>query len=364
MLLPVLGLMSGTSLDGIDASFVHTDGISLQRTNHNSITPYSKSTLNLLKQIIKNTKKELRDKKLVDYTSNQVTIEHASASQKLIDQLKNKPKLIGFHGQTVFHNPSKQLSIQLGDGFLLSKLLKTNVVHEFRKKDLLLGGQGAPIAPIYHKSIIESLKLELPATIINIGGITNITYYDGEKLIGFDVGPGNNLMDYFMQNILNKKFDYNGTLASKGTANLELIEKYCTDDFFKQKPPKSLERNDLVNNYYFNKILLLKPDDCMATLSLLSTVSIKIGYDFLPKKPKTTIVVGGGQNNKFLMKTIKQNIENKVFLSNEIDLTGDYVESELISFLAARKFYNLPSTFPLTTGVCQDTICGRLITFN
>ena len=169
-MIPIIGLMSGTSVDGIDASLVFTNGTKLDRTSFNSITPYREETQNFLKICYKNPKKFKEKKEQVARLTKLITNEHANVAKKLIKISGIKPELIGFHGQTIYHNPSNLVSIQLGDGKLLSKLLKTNVVFNFRSSDILNGGQGAPIAPIYHKYLIENLRIKLPAVIINIGG--------------------------------------------------------------------------------------------------------------------------------------------------------------------------------------------------
>ena len=360
---PIIGLMSGTSIDGIDASFVFTDGKTLNRTNYNSFTPYKKNTVRLIKKILENPEKEIKNFELTNHLSLQISLEHALASQKLINKSKIKPEIIGFHGQTVFHNPSKHISIQLGDPYLLSKMLKTKVVYQFRKADLINNGQGAPIAPIYHKEIINKLNIEHPAVIVNIGGISNLTYIDKRKLIGFDTGPGNNYMDFFMQNNFNKSFDNKGLYSKLGTPNHDLIKKFCDDVFFKETPPKSLERSKLFENQIYKQILLLDPLDSMATLCLLTAETIKKGFQLLPKKVKTTIIVGGGQNNCFLINQLEKTLNSKVYSAKSLNLPGNFIEAELIAFLAARRIYNLPSTFPTTTGVKSKTVIGEIIDF-
>ncbi len=252
-MIPIIGLMSGTSVDGIDASLVFTNGTKLDRTSFNSITPYREETQNFLKICNKNPKRFKEKKEQVARLTKLITNEHANVAKKLIKISGIKPELIGFHGQTIYHNPSNLVSIQLGDGKLLSKLLKTNVVFNFRSSDILNGGQGAPIAPIYHKYLIENLKIKLPAVIINIGGISNITYWDGENLLGFDTGPGNNLMDHYVQMILNKKFDKNGDLASLGTPNFAIVEEFLNQNYFNMVPPKSLDRTTFIKNNIYKK---------------------------------------------------------------------------------------------------------------
>ncbi len=359
---PIIGLMSGTSNDGIDASLVYTNGEKISRTNFKSITAYSKKTKALLDIAIKNPLAFINNEKNYKQLSYLITLEHAKAVKEIIRISKVKPFLVGFHGQTIFHNPVNKKSYQLGDGKLLSKLLETNVVYNFRSNDLKNGGQGAPIAPIYHREILRNLKFELPSTIVNIGGITNLTYWDGKELIGFDTGPGNNLMDYCMKKKFNKDFDDKGKQASKGKTNFNLISKYLMDTYFTKKPPKSLERQNIFQNKYLEEILLLNKYDSLSTLCALTSKTLELGFNLLKIKPHNTIIVGGGQNNKHLIKLIKKtHISGNIYTGNEIGLDSDYIEAELIAYLAARKFYHLPSSFPSTTGVKENTILGDLI---
>ena len=358
----VIGLMSGTSMDGIDASLVYTNGDRLKRTSFNSITPYSDTTAALLNKAIENPLDFINNNKKCNQLSNLITIEHSKVIQKILDESKIIPFLVGFHGQTIYHEPSSKLSIQLGNGILLSRLIKINVVNNFRSNDIKFGGEGAPIAPIYHQKIIKYYNFKLPAVIINIGGIANLTYWDGNTLLGFDTGPGNNLMDFYMQKQFNKSYDNFGEFAFKGNINYELINNYSKNIFFSKKPPKSLERKYLFNNIYLENIYSLNKYDCMATLCTLTSVTIKKSIDLLPQNPKTIIIVGGGQHNKYLIKLIKESSTfSSVHTGNEVGLPSDFIEAELIALLSIRKYYNLPSTYPSTTGVKKDTILGDLI---
>ncbi len=360
---PIIGLMSGTSLDGIDASLVYSNGRTLDRTNFNLTKPYTKKTKNIILKVLENPKKNLRNVKLLKELENKITIEHAEVSKKLIQDSKIKPKIIGFHGQTIYHDSKSKISIQLGNGKLLSDLLKTDIVYEFRKDDLSLGGEGAPIAPIYHRFIIKTLKLKLPSIVLNIGGISNFTYWDGKNIFGFDVGPGNNLMDHYMRTKYNKNFDYNGELARKGIPDFELVKNYCSDIFFSKKPPKSLERIYLIENKYFQKITKLKPPDCLSTLIQITINSIQLGMNFLPRKVKNILIVGGGASNKYLVSELRDKLNCNVHLPNDFNLNTKYIEAELIGYLAARKIENLTSTFPSTTGVKKSAVLGTLINF-
>ena len=359
-LIPIIGLMSGTSLDGIDCSLVYSDGQNLQRTEFNSITPYTEKTLQHLNKLLLNPKKEFLNFDFVNSLNQLITYEHANVVNNMLENSKVIPLLIGFHGQTILHDPSNLQSLQLGDGKLLNSILKISTVYNFRLADMHCGGQGAPIAPIYHKFLIEQLNLILPAIIINIGGISNLTYWDGINLIGFDTGPGNKLMDQYMKSTFNKNYDKNGEIAMLGNVDYKLINKYCDNSFYKSKPPKSLDIKNLFENDAYYEILKLDPKDCLATLSYLTAETIKRGLIFLPFHPKSILIVGGGQKNNQLIRNIKKLNICKTYTATEQSLSGDYIESELIAYLSARKFYNLPSTFPHTTGTKKNTVLGKL----
>ena len=231
----VVGLMSGTSFDAIDASLIYTDGVKQVKRICQSSYKYRAQTTKEISKIVSDKNYSYNKR----YVEKLITIDHFHAFKKLIKNVKIKPDFIGFHGQTIYHNPEMETSIQLGSSKLLSKLCKTNVIYDFRSNDMKNGGQGAPLAPIYHKLLIDEWHLNLPSCILNIGGVANITYWDGRNLMGFDTGPGNGLMDQFLQNIKKTNFDRGGLIAQKGTANLNLVKRYVDQDFFIKHPPKS-----------------------------------------------------------------------------------------------------------------------------
>ena len=354
--LNIIGLMTGTSMDGIDISLVQTNGLSLKRLNKNYFYKYSTKTKKTLTSILKEDLSFNLKRK--DYLDDFITNEHYLALKDL--DILNSCELIGFHGQTLYHEPDNKISIQLGNPKKLAQMLNKNVVFDLRSKDLYLGGQGAPIAPIYHKFIIETLDMELPCCFLNIGGISNLTYWDGETLIGFDTGPGNALMDDFMFHKLNKNYDKDGILASNGIPIKKEITEFLKFDFFKKPPPKSLDRqsflnlyNELVNkNYSANNI--------MATLAELTVETIVTSLELLPKKVKNIIITGGGYRNIHLMDRLKDKLKMKIFNEKQIGINFDYIEAELIAYLSARSIYKLPFTFPSTTGVSKPSSGGKL----
>lgn len=357
-MLQIIGLMSGTSMDGINGSFVQTDGISLKRFNVSKISNYSSKTYSLLNLALEKPIRCLKDKTFKNELDYHITYDHYKCTLSLIEKAGFYPELIGFHGQTLMHKPEKGSSLQIGDGRLLANLLKIPVISKFRDKDLELGGQGAPIAPIYHLSIIREKGFALPSCILNLGGIANITYWDGKKLIGFDTGPANVLMDTYMQKVFSKKFDYNGQFASKGKSNNDIVHKMLKDNYFNTNPPKSLDKYDF--NYIFDIIDIqkMKEVDIMATLAEFTFLSIKKSLTFLPQKIKNLILIGGGVHNLHLLQRLRSLKNINIFTGKEINLPGDFIEAEMIAYLAARNHFNLPFTFPSTTGVKIETSGG------
>jgi anhydro-N-acetylmuramic acid kinase len=354
--LNIIGLMTGTSMDGIDISLVQTNGLSLRRLNKNYFYKYSKETRNFLISILNESIDfNLKRKKHLDKL---ITNEHYLALKNL--SIIEESDLIGFHGQTIYHNPENKTSIQLGDPKKLAKMLNKNVIFDFRSKDLELGGQGAPLAPIYHKFIIEEFNLELPSCILNIGGISNLTYWDGKTLVGFDTGPGNALMDIYISSISNKNFDKNGLLASTGIADKKIIKSFLNHDFFKKSPPKSLDKNSFID--FYNKLLRknYSDPDTMATLAELTVESFISSLRFLPHKVNSILITGGGYRNIHLINRLEERLRLKFLNEKQLGIDFDYIESELIAYLSARSIYNLPITFPSTTGVLRPLSGGKL----
>ena len=357
--LNIIGLMTGTSMDGIDISLVQTNGLELRRLNKNYFYKYSDKTKSFLIEILnEDVKFNLKRK---GYLDEFITHEHYLALKNL--DIIETADIIGFHGQTIYHNPLNKTSIQLGDPQKLAKMFNKNVIFNFRSRDIELGGQGAPLAPVYHKFIIEKFNLNLPACILNIGGVSNLTYWDSKKLIGFDTGPGNALMDNYISIISNKHFDKNGILASKGTPDKKIIKSFLDHDFFKKPPPKSLDRHSFID--FYNKLLKknYSDTDILATLAELTVESIVSSLLFLPKTVNSIIITGGGYKNLHLMKRLKDKLKLNILNEEQLSIEFDYIESELIAYLSARSIYNLPITFPSTTGVSKPSSGGNLYNY-
>ena len=360
--LNVLGLMSGTSMDGIDCSLLETNGITFKRSNKNLLFPYKNQTLLLLHNIVnqKYFKLKVKDKILLE---KWITEDHANAVKEFQNHFNCKLNLIGFHGQTIFHDPQNFVSIQIGNGNKLAELTATNVVSDFRKNDMENNGQGAPLAPIFHQAIMKQEKLTMPACFINIGGVSNLTWWDGNDMLAFDTGPGNGLIDIYLQNKLNLKYDHGGNIAFKGKLNPLLKNEFLKNKYFQLAPPKSLDRLHF-NNIFENDIFkTLDIEDTVTTLASLTVESIVLGFNHFKLEPKTTVIMGGGQHNKYLVSNLKQKLSGVVVTANEVNLPGDFVEAELMAYLAARRLYNLPITFPSTTGVKNPVTGGKICKF-
>lgn len=348
--------MTGTSMDGIDISLVQTNGLKLKRLNENYFYQYSNDTKKKLRNILKESIDfNLKRKKILD---DFITNEHYLALKDL--DIVKKCDLIGFHGQTIYHNPEQKISVQLGDPENLSRLLNKNVIFDFRSNDLLFGGQGAPLAPIYHKYIIEKSSLTLPTCILNIGGVSNITFWDGNQLIAFDTGPGNALMDDYMLAKYNKNFDENGIVASSGHPIKEEIRKFLKNTFLKKIPPKSLDREAFLDTY--NKLIKKNYSfrNTMSTLAEFTVETVAAGIELLPKKVNNILVTGGGCKNIHLMNRLKERLKINFIYETQLGLNFDYIESELIAYLSARSIYKLPFTYPSTTGVQKPLSGGKL----
>ncbi len=364
-----LGLMSGTSGDGVDASIIKTNGINQYETIKDKYFEYDshifKDIHNLKDKIHNIEHLKIFDKELKDL-ERKITIFHA----EIINQLNlSDETIVGFHGQTIYHNPKEKISKQLGNGKLLNQLIKKRVVFNFRKNDIDNGGQGAPLAPIFHHLVAKKSKIDLPVCFLNIGGIANITIIkdkiDLSELISKDIGPGNCLIDSWVRNNSNKKFDLNGQLASAGTKN-EIIFEQAQELYMNRNNKKiSFDTNDFDISF----VRGLSLEDGAATLTdftagILGEELSKL-LNNQKKKIQEILVCGGGRKNKILLEKIKSNLPNSINLKNldDFNINGDFVESQAFAFLAIRSILRLPISFPNTTGCKKPCIGGEIINY-
>jgi anhydro-N-acetylmuramic acid kinase len=355
MMLTAVGLMSGTSLDGVDVALLETDGKKVKAFGPCGYRPYTDHERGLLRQALAEAvhlpQRDARPGILAE-AERAVTVAHAEAVAAFTAQhriTREEIDIVGFHGQTVLHRPEKKLTVQIGDGPALAKAIHIPVMHDFRAADVEAGGQGAPFVPVYHRALAQSLGREGPIAVLNIGGVSNITYIDGtDTLIACDTGPGNALIDDFMFRVMSQRFDCEGRMAAQGVADEAWIARALELPFFRLPPPKSLDRND------FAKLKLgeMKPADGAATLTAFTAAAIARIVPQLPKPPKSWIVAGGGARNRTMLRMLQERLRPAIV--EPADVLGwatDAIEAQAFGFLAARGLKGLPLSYPATTGV-------------
>ena len=363
-----LGLMSGTSGDGVDASIISSDGNDNYSEIINKYFKYDEKiheNLEKLRDKISNSEDLNNNKEEINTLEKEITLFHAKASKEILGLTKSKVDFIGFHGQTIYHNPLKKISKQIGNGKLLSQLIKKIVVYNFRQNDIKNGGEGAPLSPIFHKLIVKQKKIKLPVCILNIGGISNITLIkkksDNDSLLSKDLGPGNCLIDEWIRKNTKYKFDNQGEIAKKGKIN-ELILNQALDNY-DNRPNQQISTFD-IKDFNLNFIRGLNLEDGAATLTdFTAKIIVDELYDFLSKykvKSFKVLVCGGGRKNTYLIDRIKSRLLNNLIIEplDNYGVNGDFVESQAFGFLAIRSFLKLPISFPKTTGCLMPSIGG------
>ena len=367
-----MGLMSGTSGDGVDASVISSDGISDYNEVINKYFKYDQKMYenlhNLRSKILKfdDLKKNENE---INILEREITLFHAKIVNEILQLTDRKIDFLGFHGQTIYHNPLEKISKQIGDGKLLSQLTKKTVIYNFRQNDIENGGEGAPLAPLFHSLIVKKKKIELPVCILNIGGIANatlISQYDDDNILSRDLGPGNCLIDEWVRNNTKDQFDNNGDIAKKGKTN-ELILNQALDNFENRTNQSTLSFD--IKDFSLGFVRGLSLEDGAATLTdFTGTVITQELLKFLSKeqdKSWKVLVCGGGSKNLTLLKKIQNQLPKNFSLQNinTFGVDGDYVESQAFAFLAIRSFLKLPISLPSTTG-CKEPISGGVITKN
>ena len=312
MMLQAIGMMSGTSLDGVDVALIETDGKRIASFGPSGYRPYSEAERAVLRRALAEapglSDRDARPGILAE-AERTVTAAHAEAIAAFTSQhriAREDIDIVGFHGQTVLHRPAQRLTVQIGDAATLARAIRIPVMHDFRAADVAAGGQGAPLVPVYHRALAQSLEREGPIVLVNVGGVSNITYIDGaEALIACDTGPGNALLDDFMFRVMGKPFDCEGRLAAEGSVDEAWLRQSLRHPFFVQPPPKSLDRND----FAALKLGEMAPPDGAATLTAFTAASIAAVAPLLPKLPKSWIVLGGGARNLTLLRMLRQRLE-------------------------------------------------------
>jgi len=359
-----IGLMSGTSMDGIDAALIESDGASYVKVRAHKAFDYPQAFRQRLKQALEvaHTIRERHQRPApLPELERDLTFYHAQRVHQLLaaqNLQAEEVDLIGFHGQTILHRPDEGLSVQLGLGAQLAHQTGIDVIFDMRSCDMAHGGQGAPLTPAYHTALAMSLKgqIDFPCCFVNIGGIANLTYIPGVKddifahIMAFDCGPGNCLIDQWMESRTGLAFDVGGQAGLRGRVDEAIISSYVKHDFFSGVAPKSFDWRD------FSPLSCedLSMEDGAATLAHLTARSIFHSFRFLPEKPKSLIISGGGSKNACLMMALVSQADRlgaKLMIADDCGLQADFMEAEAWAYLAIRSVKGLPLSFPATTGV-------------
>jgi len=362
----VLGLMSGTSLDGIDLAFIETDGESVTRFGPAATVPYD-DALRALGRAAKTAAhahvQGTAEAAIIAKAARELTLAHAEAIAVFrINHGLEAPEavdLVGFHGQTVLHRPEVRWTWQIGDGALLAQLCGRPVVADFRSADVAAGGQGAPLVPLYHQALARSAGLDGPLAILNLGGVGNVTWLDPEgeePPVAFDTGPGNALIDDWVHHHGKGHMDEGGRLAAAGRPDDGIIKHMLAHPFFAEAPPKSLDRDD----FSLDAVRRLGLADGAATLAGFTAASAVAAQVHFPQPVVAWYVTGGGRHNPTLMAALAGRLDVPVAPVEALGWRGDALEAEAFAFLAVRVVRNLPLSLPTTTGVPAPQRGGRV----
>lgn len=370
-----LGLMSGTSLDGVDAAIIHSDGECVKRLGPWRTTAYPAGLREMLAASIGiASRHDPGDAipRLVQGAERTMTEFHARIINELLEENsinRENIDIIGFHGQTILHRPEARRTWQIGDGPLLARLAGIDVVSDFRSADVRAGGQGAPLAPLYHRALAGAPAAGMtaprafPVAVLNVGGVANVTWLAAPggpgpmpRIVAFDTGPGNALIDDWMRERENVAFDRDGQTAARGRVDGDVLARLLDHDHFGRPPPKSLDRND----FLLSPASGLSTADGAATLTEFTARAAARAMDFFPAPARSWIVCGGGRHNPALMAALGRNLDSQVLPAEALGWRGDALEAETFAFLAVRGVRGLPLSLPSTTAVPRPLSGGRL----
>jgi anhydro-N-acetylmuramic acid kinase len=343
-----LGLMSGTSLDGVDAALVETDGHRILCCGESCYVPYTAAEQEQIRAVIAGKGDE-------QAVAEMITRVHIKAVKQLLAH--QQVDVIGFHGQTIWHKPQEGKTCQIGNATLLAKETGVKVVYDFRSNDMRHGGQGAPLVPLYHRALVA--ERQKPVAIINIGGVANITYIGKQEsdMLAFDTGTGNALLNDWVKQHTGALYDKDGEIGAKGKVDQEALESLLDHAYFAAKPPKSLDRND----FSHSPVSALSLEDGAATLTAFTVEGIIRAMEHCPEAPHALYITGGGRLNPTLMRMIKARVGIPVEPIEALGANGDVLEAQAFGYLAARSLLGLPLTLPSTTGVKEPVTGGEVV---
>ena len=358
-----IGLMSGTSLDGVDVALVETDGERAVKLGPTGYRAYSQADRKILRGALADavplTDRRARPGRLAE-AERLVTEAHVEAVEAFLRENgigAESVKVVGFHGQTVLHRPEMELTVQIGDGPALARRLGIPVVYDFRAADVAEGGQGAPLVPVFHRALIHATGQRPPVAVLNIGGVANVTFLESDdQLLAFDTGPGNALIDDWVQERADKAFDEGGGIAARGKPDEALLAWLLVHPFFLREPPKSLDRNWFSHRMVAHLTLA----DGAATLAAFTARAVARGLEFAAEEPRLWIVAGGGAQNPELMRLLRQQLKAEIVTADEIGWSASHLEAQAFAYMAVRSLKGLPITFPSTTGV-REAMTGGVV---
>ena len=368
-LMRAIGLMSGTSMDGIDVAMIETDGIHVGQCGPWLSVPYDPDFRRRIEQGLKDAQaigeRGERPGGLAELERD-LTLRHADAVRAFLGEHGLRPDeidVVGFHGQTVLHRPERALTVQIGDGALLAQETGIAVVSDMRAKDMTHGGQGAPLVPVYHAALAAGLPAPLEpgfgsVAFANIGGISNVTFVaPGAPPVAFDSGPGNALIDQWVEQNAGVPFDDGGRIASEGSADMAVVERYLSAPFFARNGPKSLDRGD----FTLDGVDGMELSDGAATLAVLTAAAIARAAEKIETAPALWIVSGGGARNDAIMDALRKATggASRIVTAGEAGFNADMMEAEAWAYLAVRSLKGLALTFPTTTG-CSEPATGGI----
>ena len=368
-LLRAIGLMSGTSMDGIDMACIETDGETAVRRGPSGFMPYEAAFRRRIESALETAKairqRDERPDGLAELEAA-ITLRHARAVETFLDDngwAAQDIDLIGFHGQTVLHRPDEALTVQLGDGALLARESGIPVVFDMRANDMAHGGQGAPLVPAWHAALSQALepgRVAFPVMAVNIGGISNVTWVPLEGApVAFDAGPGNALIDQWVQAAAGIPYDDAGRIASEGAVNIAALARYMENPFFGRTGAKSLDRND----FTLEPLGSAELSDGARTLAAVTAHAIARAADNVPVPPGTWVLCGGGRRNNTIraeLETLLSGQGARLLIAEDLGWNGDSMEAEAWAYLAVRSVRRLPLTWPSTTG-CSSPVSGGVL---
>lgn len=353
MTMLALGLMSGTSLDGVDAALAVTDGVAVERLGPALTVAYPPELRGRLRGVLGGNGE-------VEAVERDITAFHAEVVARLLAEsglAAAEIDLIGFHGHTILHRPQERQTWQIGDGALLARLTGIPVVNDFRSADVAAGGQGAPLVPVFHRALAAGI--ERPVAVLNLGGVGNVTWIgDDDSVLAFDTGPGNALIDDWALHHTGKPVDEDGALARSGRADPAAVSDFGGHAFFARTPPKSLDRDDF-RHFASGLVKGMDAATGAATLTAFTARAAGLARAHFPRPAVRWLVCGGGRHNPTLMAALKAEFNVPVQAVEAVGWDGDALEAQAFAYLAVRSVRGLPLTFPETTGGPRPLSGGR-----